>query len=61
MVRKITTIQISLKTKERLSVFGKFGMSYDEVINDALDQLEDAIARQYLNDNDEEDEEEEDE
>jgi len=36
-------IRIKKKTQERLKFFGKFGMSYDDVINDALDQLEDAI------------------
>ena len=54
-----TSIRVNKKTKERLAVFGKFGMSYDEVINDALDQLEDAIARQYLDADEEEDDEEE--
>jgi len=37
------TIKVKESTKERLKFFGKFGMTYDDVINDALDQLEDAI------------------
>jgi len=37
------TIRIKKKTQDRLKFFGKFGMTYDDVINDALDQLEEAI------------------
>lgn len=69
MIRDITTIQIKLSTRERLKFFGKFGMTYDDVINDALDQLENAIDEHFEktdenyipgNDDEEEDEEEED-
>jgi hypothetical protein len=47
------TIRISEKTKKRLTALGKFGMSYDDVINSALDYCE-------VSDDDEEDEDEED-
>ena len=50
-------IRVKEKTMDRLKVFGKFGMTYDDVINDALDQLEDAIDESITDeDNDEEEE-----
>ena len=30
---KITTISIKISTKKKLDLFGKFGESYDELIN----------------------------
>lgn len=50
-------IKVKDGTKERLKFFGKFGMSYDDVINDALDQLEEAID-ESINDEDNDKEEE---
>lgn len=55
------TIRVSDKTKKRLSFFGKFGMSYDDVINDAMDQLEDAIDKTLKETEDAEDEDEDEE
>lgn len=53
-------IKVKDNTKERLKFFGKFGMTYDDVINDALDQLEDAIDEEVKgSDNAEEEDEDE--
>lgn len=52
------TIKVKDSTKERLKLFGKFGMTYDEVVNDALDQLEEAIDEEIGEDDDDDDDEE---
>lgn len=38
--KKVTTIQLRPETKERLKKYGEMGMSYDEVINRILDELD---------------------
>lgn len=36
-----TTIRISEKTRDRLAKYGKFGESYDTLINRVLDNIKD--------------------
>ena len=40
MSKEFTTIRISRDTKGRLENYGKMSMSYDDVLRDILDQLE---------------------
>ena len=66
MRKRETLAQITERIETYAAFFGKFGMTYDEVINDALDQLDDAIDKSIKEtkdavDKEEDEEEEEDE
>jgi len=40
MGEKHTTIRVSSDTKERLKKYGDMGMSYDDVVQELLDRVE---------------------
>lgn len=43
VVWKMPTIRISEKTAKRLKKLGEFGQTYDDVVSEALDELEQLI------------------
>ena len=45
MANDYTTIRISLETKQRLEEYGKMNMSYDEVLQQVLNELDESQER----------------
>lgn len=42
MSRDHTTIRVSAETKERLKDYGDMGMSYDDVVQELLDRVDES-------------------